>query len=126
MTTYKPKMTKAEMAIKAADVWHKIENGSMLYITINSVSKSGMSYKYKITLVSNLTGQIKQETLTYWLASEWNETAVSSWAGDLLKGNGCGFDRYHQAAYNLFQTLERHGLLTNALDYATSKHYEII
>lgn len=128
METYKPKMTAEEKKEKAVFVANKLNDGGKLLISITHASKSNMSYRYKAVLayVDEVNG-LMFETLSYWMASELNEKAVIEWAGDTLKGHGCGFDRYQDAAYTVGKLLERHGLIVRPLETIANRNtYRII
>lgn len=123
METRKANMTDAEKRQMAELVADSLANGGKLLISITHASASNMSYRYKVVLAymadQNTPGaqtlKIEFLTLNYWMAAELGEKLVCEWAGDTLRGHGCGFDRYHDAAYTVGKLLERHGLITEPL-----------
>ena len=118
METYTPKMTAAEMKEEAEFIANSLKDGGKLLVSIAHVSPSNMSYRYKVVLayVDDINpGELMFNTLSYWMAAELKSKVVAEYAGDTLKGNGVGFDRYHDAAYTVGRLLERHGLITEPL-----------
>lgn len=118
METYTPKMTAAEMKEEAEFIANCLKEGGKLLVNITHVSPSNMSYRYKVILayVDDINpGELMFKTLTYWMAAEMKTKAVAEYAGDTLKGSGCGFDRYHDAAYTVGQLLAKYGLVERPL-----------
>ncbi len=126
METYKPKLDDQEKLDRAVKVAAALKNGGKLLIQITHTSPSNMSYRYKVNLAEWDGKEIQTTNLTYWLAAEWNERAVQAWAGDELKGNGIGTDRYFLAAYEIGLTLKARGVISDPYEIATRKVYETI
>lgn len=126
METYKPQLSESEKLERAEKVAAALKNGGKLLIQITHVSASNMSYRYKVNLAEWNGQELDITNLTYWLAAEWNERAVSAWAGDELKGNGIGTNRYFLAAYNLALTLKARGLIADPYEIANRSVYQEI
>lgn len=126
MKTYKPQLSESEKLERAEKVAAALKNGGKLLIQITHVSASNMSYRYKVNLAEWNGQDLEITNLTYWLAAEWNERAVSAWAGDELKGSGIGTDRYFLAAYNLALTLKARGLIADPYEIANRRVYQEI
>lgn len=118
LETYKPQLSNEDKKDRAKFIAAKLKDGGKLLISVTYVSKSNMNYRYKVVLayVDDINpNELMFETLTYWMAAELGVKAVSEYAGDTLKGSGCGFNRYHEAAYTVGILLQRHGLITEPL-----------
>jgi hypothetical protein len=128
METYTPKMSPNEMLERAEFVANAIRNGGKLLVSITHTSVSNMSYRYKVVLAytDSKTNEVEFSNLTYWIAAEMKTKAVRAYAGDELRGSGCGFDRYHDAAYTVGFILKKYGLIETALDLATRNIYREI
>jgi hypothetical protein len=126
METYKPELDDQQKLDRAEKVAAALKNGGKLLIQITHVSQSNMSYRYKVNLAEWDGKEIQLTNLTYWLAAEWNERAVKAWAGDELKGQGIGTNRYFLAAYNLGLTLKNYGLIDDVYSVADRRVYQEI
>lgn len=93
-------LTAEEQKFTAVLLRNHLLNGALLIPTITGTSKSNLSYRYNVSLAYN-AGEgkgIDLMYLNYWLASE---LGVNLTDNDELKGNGLGFDRYHEAVYTI-------------------------
>lgn len=126
METYKPQLTESEKLDRAEKVAAALNNGGKLLIQITHTSQSNLSYRYKVNLAQWDGKELEITNLTYWLAAEWKESAVSAWAGDELKGSGIGTNRYFLAAYNLALTLKNRGLINDLYQIANRRVYQEI
>jgi hypothetical protein len=109
----KATLTPEEQLATAEQVAEGIKSGGRLVISINSTSKSNMSYKYAIRLVYAKDGQIQDRWLNYWFASCYGESLTDY---DELRGNGVGTDRYFQASYEVGTLLKKFGLIEDVYD----------
>ena len=130
METYKPKLTDEEKAARAQFIAEQMfERGGRIAVTL--IPGSGMAYRYKPTLYYlNKDGKIESQNLTYWVAACRKESAIVGWFGDMLRGRGIGYDRAHNAAYDigwllweLAPEITRY-YLERPLDFAVAKYYE--
>lgn len=130
METYKPNLSQEEKEERARFIAEQVlERGGKVIVTLTP--GSGMAYRYKPTLFYiGKEGKIERQNLTYWVAACRKERAVVGWFGDMLRGSGIGYDRAHDAAYNIGWLLwdlapeitRKH--LARPLDFASSKYYE--
>jgi hypothetical protein len=130
METYKPYLTDEGKAKRAQFIAEQMfERGGRIVVTLTP--GSGMAYRYKPELYYlNKDGKIESQNLTYWMAACRKERAVVGWFGDTLRGSGIGYDRAHEAAYNIGWLLwelapeitRQH--LERPLDFANTKYYE--
>jgi hypothetical protein len=81
-----------------------LENGALLIPTITGISKTNLSYRYKVSLAYNSENGrgVELAWLTYWLAGELGKNLTDN---DELKGQGVGFDRYHDIVYTIAEIL---------------------
>jgi hypothetical protein len=95
-----------ELEATARRVGELLENGALLIPTITGTSKSNLSYRYKVMLAyDGEDGRgIDVLYLSYWLASE---LGVNLTDNDEIKGQGVGFDRYHDVAYTIAEILRK-------------------
>jgi len=96
--------TPEERERLAREIGKHLENGAMLQVSITSTSRTNMNYRYKVNLFFNYENAVECWHLTYWLAGELGKNLTDS---DELKGNGCGFDRYHDTAYTIAEILRK-------------------
>jgi len=97
--------TPEERERLAREVGRHLENGGLLQVTITGTSATNLSYRYKVSLFyESEAGGIDVMYLTYWLAGELGKNLTDS---DELKGQGVGFDRYHDTAYTIAEILRK-------------------
>lgn len=100
---------ETEQAWLAEKVAAKLQAGGKLQVIITGTSATNLSYRYKVILWAvNDSGRVDEWHLNYWLAAEIGQNLTDR---DELRGNGCGFDRAHEAAYTIGQLLHRRGLI---------------
>lgn len=127
-------MTKATMQpdskkAMARFVAENLAHGAKLLITITHASRSNMSYRYKVAMAyTDKNGAVQVAYLNYWMAAE---LGISLNADNELRGNGCGFDRRHDAAYTVGTILGNYGLIEEfgfgrSLDVANSQYWQAI
>jgi hypothetical protein len=113
------KLDESEKVFYATLAAEYLKLGATLDVTITKTSASNLSYKYKVRLwyFHEITKKVEVMHLSYWLAAELGENLTDS---DELRGNGCGFDRAHDAAYTIGRILEARGLITAEMVNAPS------
>ena len=100
------KSTPEERERIARRLGELLENGALLIPVITKTSSQTFGYRYKVSLAYN--GEdgrgVDVMYLNYWLASELKQNLTDD---DELKGNGIGFDRFHDVAYTIAEILRK-------------------
>lgn len=124
MELYKPKESPEWVKTKAISYLEAIRQGGKLLVSITHTSASNMSYRYTVRLAYWDGEAVRVENLAYWLGCLWDEKIVIAWAGNELRGHGCGTDRYFLAAYDIGQSLKALGLISDPYEIGTPKVYQ--
>jgi hypothetical protein len=122
MATRKPRETKEWRETEARNYLEAMDKGGLLLVSVVSASRSNLSYKYRVTLVTNTKNdpRLFKLNLNYWLATELMESLDD---GDNLRGNGCGFDRGFDAVYTIGVILQKHGLVADGHKWASDANW---
>lgn len=106
----KVQLDESEKVFYATLAAEYLKAGGKLDVTITKTNASNTAYKYKVRLwyFHEVREAVDVMYLTYWLAAELGENLTDN---DELRGQGCGFDRAHDAAYTIGRILERRGLI---------------
>ena len=110
----KPKLDTEQRLFYATLFSEYLKRGAKLEITITYASRSNMNYRYKVALwyYQDVSETVEKLDATYWLGAETKSNLTDN--GE-LRGNGCGFDRAHDAAYNIGLILDGYGLIPKAM-----------
>jgi hypothetical protein len=125
MATIKAELSPELQKQYAQALAQKLEDGGKLLISITHISKSGMSYRYKVDLAYNANGKVEIEDVSYWLAACWGEK-VEQFMFNELKSTELGTNRYFLAAYNIGLTLKKFGLIDDPYEIANRRTYQEI
>ena len=110
----KPKLDTEQKLFYATLFAEYLNAGAKLEITITYTSPSNMNYRYTVAIwyYDTVSGKVDKLNATYWLGAETKSNLTDR--GE-LRGNGCGFDRAHDAAYRIGLILHGYGLIPKSM-----------